>query len=199
MAEAKVSPMQRLVEAIEDGMSTADIIRRFPGLASKVSVIDEIRERLTSDRYLTENRDVEVCYLFGATGAGKTRSIFEKHKATDICRITNYGRAGDIRFDAYHGQPVLVLEEFHGQIPIPTMLNLLDVYPLMLPARYYDRVACYTKVYITSNLPLAEQYQDIQKTKPETWKAFLRRIHNVIEFLPDGTTIKHKEVYPHDD
>ena len=67
------------------------------------------------------------------------------------------------------------------------MLNYLDVYPLMLPARYSDRVACYTTVYITSNIPLEEQYQEIQRRKPETWRAFVRRIHVVREYLRDGT------------
>ena len=42
------------------------------------------------------------------------------------------------------------------------MLNLLDVYPPILPARYSDKVACFTKVYITSNLPLNRQYETVQ-------------------------------------
>lgn len=35
----------------------------------------------------------------------------------------------------------LVFEEFHSQIPIGDMHNYLDIYPLMLPARYNDKVA----------------------------------------------------------
>ena len=49
------------------------------------------------------------------------------------------------------------------------MLNLLDIYPLMLPARKKrQKVACYTKVYITSNLLLSRQYQAVQQYHP--WK-----------------------------
>ena len=70
------------------------------------------------------------------------------------------------------------------------MLNYLDIYPLTLPARYTDRVACYTTVYITSNVPLSEQYMDIQRYQLETWRAFLRRVQNIIEYLPDGSTIQ---------
>ncbi len=73
------------------------------------------------------------------------------------------------------------------------MLNYLDIYPLTLPARYTDRTACYTKVFITSNIPLEEQYRDIQRVQMETWRAFLRRITNVVEFLPDGTTVMRKK------
>ena len=73
------------------------------------------------------------------------------------------------------------------------MLNYLDIYPLNLPARYSDRVACYTEVYITSNISLENQYKDIQKKRPEQWKAFLRRIDKVIEYKPDGTTIEKQK------
>ena len=66
------------------------------------------------------------------------------------------------------------------------MLNFLDIYPVMLPARYFDRVACYPTVYITSNIPLEQQYPEIQKCKLETWHAFLRRIHTITEFRKDG-------------
>lgn len=73
------------------------------------------------------------------------------------------------------------------------IVRYLDIYPLTLPARYTDRTACYTKVFITSNIPLEEQYRDIQRVQMETWRAFLRRITNVVEFLPDGTTVMRKK------
>lgn len=43
------------------------------------------------------------------------------------------------------------------------MLNYLDIYPLMLPARYGDKVACYETVYIVSNWSLEQQYETVQK------------------------------------
>jgi hypothetical protein len=91
------------------------------------------------------------------------------------------------------GQDVLVFEEFNSQISIEEMLNYLDIYPLVLPARYTDRVACFTKVYITSNIPLNHQYPFVQQHEPKTWEAFLRRIHRIIEFKQDGTITEHKK------
>ena len=127
-------------------------------------------------------RKANNALLFGDSGTGKTRSIFASHKPEDICRITDYGGKNGTKFDAYHGQPVLVFEEFHSQIPIAAMLNYLDIYPLQLPARYHDRTACYTTVYITSNISLDEQYTEVQRSELETWRAFLRRIGCVKEF-----------------
>ena len=185
--------MFRLVQNIRDGMTTTEIIDDNPAMAFRVRDIDLLRQTLTAEKYAVENRPLEVSYLYGASGAGKTRSIYEAHDPRSIYRVTNYRAARGISFDGYHGQEVLVFEEFSSQIPIEDMLNYLDIYPLALPARYNDKTACYTKVYITSNLPLERQYRGEQWNRPETWRAFLRRIHTVIEFMPDGTTVQRKK------
>lgn len=188
--EERSPAMSALLQALKDGLSTTEIIESFPQFGFKVKEIDLLRETLKHEKFRKEKRPVHVIYLFGASGAGKTRSIYEAHGAENICRVTDYSGPNGVRFDAYHGQPVIVFEEFHSQIPIENMLNYLDIYPLMLPARYSDRVACYTTVYITSNLSLEEQYEDIQRRKMETWHAFLRRIHTVREFRHDGTVVE---------
>ena len=185
--------MFRLVQNIRDGMTTTEIIDDNPAMAFRVRDIDLLRQTLTAEKYAVENRPLEVSYLYGASGAGKTRSIYEAHDPRSIYRVTNYRAAKGISFDGYHGQEVLVFEEFSGQVPIEDMLNYLDIYPLTLPARYSDKTACYTTVYITSNISLEEQYPDIQRYKLETWRAFLRRIHTVIEYLPDSSKVTHKK------
>ena len=185
-ADEKSPKMAQLIQYVRNGLSNLEIIEIEPGYAFKTRDIDLLRQQLLEEKFTRENRDVAVHYLYGDSGTGKTRSIFEKHLATDICRITNYASKGNVQFDSYKGQSVLVFEEFHSQIPIAAMLNFLDIYPVMLPARYFDRVACYTTVYITSNIPLEQQYPEIQKCKLETWNAFLRRIHTITEFRKGG-------------
>ena len=185
--------MFRLVQNIRDGLTTTEIIDDNPAMAFRVRDIDLLRQTLTAEKYAVENRPLQVSYLYGASGAGKTRSIYSIHDPRSIYRVTNYRATKGISFDGYHGQDVLVFEEFSSQIPIEDMLNYLDIYPLSLPARYNDKTACYTKVYITSNSPLENQYWVEQQTRSETWRAFLRRIHTVIEYLPDVSTVIHKK------
>ena len=189
----KAPVMAEVIEAIKDGKTTAEIVEDNPALAFRVHDIDSLRQTLLADRYMRENRDVEVTYIYGATGAGKTRGIFAKHSPMDVCRVTNYGSKRGINFDGYASQDVLVFEEFASQIPIEDMLSFLDIYPVYLPARYSDRVACFSRVYITSNLPLEQQYVMEQMERPETWKAFLRRISKVVEYRADGS-ISEREV-----
>ena len=191
--EEEAPEMFKLIQDLRAGKPVMEIIEDNPKLAFRIREIETLRQAILEEKYSAENRALEVTYLYGASGTGKTRGIFEKHDRKSICRITDYGSRNGVRFDAYHCQDVLVLEEFHSQIPISAMLNYLDIYPLTLPARYTDRIACYTKVYITSNIPLEEQYRDIQRYQMETWRAFLRRVQNVIEYLPDGSTVQHKK------
>ena len=72
------------------------------------------------------------------------------------------------------------------------MLNWLDVYPVDLPCRYNNKTACYTKVYLTSNKPLEEQYRSWQREEPESWNAFLRRIHCIKVFDKNGNIKEYK-------
>jgi len=179
--------MFELVEDVKSGLSTVEIINKSPGHALRSKQIDELRQLYLSEHFATTPRDVFVSYLWGGTGTGKTTYVFESHSPQDICRITNY--QPNAIFDPYKGESVLFLDEFRSQIPISDLLVYLDRWPVKsLPARYFTRTACYSAVYIVSNIDLWAQYPKVQKDEPETWKALLRRIHKVIHFREDGTT-----------
>jgi hypothetical protein len=123
--------------------------------------------------------DLEVVYIYGKAGVGKTRYVMDKYGDENVYRITDYD--GKL-FDNYNNEDIIIFEEFRGQVRIDIMLNYLDVYPLRLPARYNNKIACFTKVFLVTNLPLSGQYKNVQNEHPETWKAFLRRIHTVYNF-----------------
>ena len=54
-------------------------------------------------------------YIYGATGTGKTRGVYQRHGAHDIYRVTNYQNGKGVSFDDYHGQDVIAFEEFTSQ------------------------------------------------------------------------------------
>ena len=124
-------------------------------------------------------RTLEVTYIFGKTGSGKTRSVMEKYGYENCYRVTDYKHP----FDTYDGQDVIIFEEFRGGLKHGDMLNYLDGYPLLLPCRYFNRQACYTKVFLITNIPPEEQYLNVDR---ESREAFVRRIHVVSEFSVDG-------------
>jgi len=106
----------------------------------------------------------------------------ESHGYENVYRVTNYLHP----FDRYAAQKVILFDEFHSSIKIEEMLNLLDGYPLSLPCRYADKQACYTEVYIISNIELKHQYPEQQKKTAFVYAAFLRRIHKVVHYVSVG-------------
>jgi len=163
---------EEIYSMIKDGASNVEIMEAFPAAMTKLDRIEQARQALKTEQYKNTLRNIEVTYIWGDSGAGKTRSVLDKYGYDKVYRVTNY----DHPFDGYKCEDILVFEEFRSSLRIEEMLHYLDRYPFRLPCRYADKEACYTKVYIITNIPLEEQYQSIQQYYPETWTAFLRRI-----------------------
>lgn len=123
--------------------------------------------------------------IFGGrnTVYGKTRYVMDKYGYSSVYRVTDYKNS----FDGYKGEDVMCLDEFNSSLNIQFMNNLLDCYPLTLPARYSNKQMCATKIYIISNIPLNEQYKLIQYEHFSIYRAFLRRINYIIKFNQDGS------------
>lgn len=164
-----------LYDMIKSGMQNYEIIESNPDYMMVVDKIERARQIIRENKYKSTFRDIEVIYVTGATGTGKTRDIMEQYGYENVFRVTDYLHP----FDSYKGQEVVIFEEFRSSLKIQDMLNYLDGYPLELPCRYANKIACYTTVYIVTNIMLNEQYENVQVEHKETWRAFLRRIHSM--------------------
>ena len=173
---------EAIVQMVKEGASNFDIVEVHPNAMNKFDKIDRTRQTYQEEKYKNRFRELDVTYIWGATGVGKTRSVMEEYGYDKVYKVTNYIHP----FDEYKGQDVMLFDEFRSNLTITEMLNYLDGYPIALPCRYSNKQACYTKVYILSNIPLEQQYPNIQEMQPETWKAFRRRINRSYEMLPDA-------------
>ncbi len=188
---------EKIMEMVNAGKSNAEILAEMPTAFNKLSYIDQARQTILQERFKDAWRQLNVTYLWGNTGIGKTRSIMDKYGYSMVYQVTNYEHP----FDGYKGQAVIIFEEFRSSLRIDDMLKYLDGYPLMLPCRYADKVACYTEVFIISNISLEQQYPNIQVDNPETWSAFCRRIHNVkhmtndFALLPDDPSFDPDSIF----
>lgn len=177
-----------LYQYIKDGLSNFEIMEQNPDFLLNLEKIERARQAVREQQYRDTFRQLETTYIFGRTGTGKTRGVMEKYSYSGVYRVTDYIHP----FDSYAGEDVLLLDEFNSQFKIQSLLNYLDGYPLNLPCRYANRVACYTKVYIISNLSLSKQYTDIQYHSPATFEALLRRIHKVVHYTDANQFIEYK-------
>lgn len=186
--ESGIMPLERqgqrndlidLYDMIKQGMTNYEILESNPEYMLNLDKIEHCRQIVRAEKYKNTFRVLEVEYYYGKSGRGKTRSVMEKYGYENVYRVTDYQHP----FDNYKGQTIIIFEEFHSSLKIQDMLNYLDGYPLDLPCRYSNKVACYDKVFLLSNTPLEKQYREIQREYEDTWKAFLRRIHKVKVYL----------------
>ncbi|MFV0254569.1 MAG: replication protein [Erysipelotrichaceae bacterium] len=167
-----------LYDMIKQGMDNFEILESTPEQLMNIDRIERARQVVRENQYRNQFRELTVTYISGSTETGKTRHVMEHHGYNNVYRVTDYKHP----FDGYQGQPVICFEEFRSSLPIASMLNYLDGYPLELPCRYNNKIACYNTVYIISNIVLTEQYTYEQHAENETWNALLRRIQNIITF-----------------
>lgn len=173
---------QYLFELVENGYQDAEILRMYPESFLYLDKIQRARQTLLEDEAKSNWRDLQVTYIYGKTNTGKTRSVMEQFGYENVYRVTDYAHP----WDSYKMQDVVLFEEFRSSLRIQDMLSYLDGYPCTLPARYTNKQAGFTKVFITTNIPLEKQYPEVQENEPETWAAFMRRIHKVQVFYGDG-------------
>lgn len=177
-----------LYEQIKNGASDFDILESNPNYIRYIGLMDKARQAVAKESVKSRFRQLTVTYIYGETGVGKTRYVMEKHGYDSVYRVTDYKHP----FDNYGGQPVICFDEYADSFRIRDFLTYLDGYPLELPCRYANRWATYDTVYILSNTPLDGQYRDEQFNNPTAWRAFLRRITNVVQFLPNNDRVYYQ-------
>lgn len=185
--QGKSKDVERIYNLLKDGASNVEIVEAVPSAMMNLEKVNQTRSMLRDHEYANMWRSLEVAYIFGKTGSGKTRSVMDKYGYTNCYRVTDYKHP----FDTYDGQEVIIFEEFRGGLKHGDMLNYLDGYPLLLPCRYFNRQACYTKVFIITNIPPDEQYLNVDR---ESRLAFYRRITKVIRYNENGSASEYSGV-----
>ena len=190
-SKGKRNDMSELYQMVLDNMTNAEILSINQDYILQIDKIDRVRTTVLTERFKDSVRlDLEVVYIFGKTGTGKTRGVLEKNGYSNVYRVTDYLHP----FDGYNCQAVIAFDEFRSSLRLKEMLMYCDIYPIELPSRYANKFACYNKVYIISNWELEKQYSDSQRDDQETWQAFLRRIHKVIHYRESNEVVEYSSV-----
>lgn len=176
--------LEQLHGKVRDGEAVANLLKDSYKALSHVRGLRELEGVIQAETWGNQEREVRVHYLWGAAGIGKTRGVYAKEGYRDVYAPGSYKHP----WDNYSGQRVLLLDEFAGQIEFEFLLKLLDRYPLLMPARYSDKWAAFTTVYIVSNLSLEQLYPEVQDdpARQEQWAALLRRLTTYEEMTTPG-------------
>lgn len=181
------SDLEMMMDMVKDGYSDLEIIEAIPSLVDKLTAIQKYRQ-LVIEENAHEFRKMNVIYCYGKTGAGKTRAVYDEYADNKGCIYTINDYHGTGIFDGYDSSKVkvLCLDEFRSQISFGSLLSYTDGQFQIINCRYSNRIATHTTVYMISNIPLLQQYPNIQENEPESWKALLRRITTVRHYYAIG-------------
>lgn len=123
----------------------------------------------------TEYQKPKVFLLYGKTRSGKSRRAYANGA---------FGISADSQwpFNEYHGQSVVVFDDYRGELKVGYLLKLLDGHPIRVPIQYNGNKPWIPKrIYITSNEHPKNWYPKLATDFPETYAALLERF-DVIDY-----------------
>lgn len=116
--------------------------------------------------------DQEIIWRFGDPGVGKTRWVYDNYAQHEIWKWNS-----SKWFDGYDGHKVVLLDDYRPDIlPISTLLNLLDIYPLRVEVKGGFRPLLSKIIIITAVTSPEETF--INPGEPV--EQLLRRINKIV-------------------
>ena len=141
--------LKEVFEKIKKNVPMIQIAEEYPGDFVRYHGGFKEYRRLVQKENTKGFRKIDVEFICGPTGCGKTRYAVEACGDTEFFKI----EGSELKWwDGYEGQPNLIIDEYANDIKITKMLNILDGYQLRLPVKGSFTYAAWTKVFITSNL-----------------------------------------------
>lgn len=146
-AEEQLAEGSTTVDALLLNSETRSAARRH------LNYLRAIEEASLRDRWSKTDRHVTTHLLYGPPRTGKTWGLtHERYDYNDVYRVTDWRNP----WDSYQSQPVLILDEFEGQPDFHVLCQILEGYPMELPARYSNKFAAWSEAWIVSNASLDE-------------------------------------------
>lgn len=180
----KSDVMDAINEMIEEGLCPSEIMAKHAGYCEYA---DTIRRAYILRRAadVPPVRNVNVHYVVGASGSGKTytyKRLCDRFGDCDVYLVTDYANDMTAAFDRYQAEKTIVMDEFRGNVRFSTFLNLTDKYRCDIHARYVSTMALYSEVYITSVYPPEKLYENLVETATqgiEPRQQLYRRISDI--------------------
>lgn len=176
--KGKRNDLIALRDACKEGTKDIDILENdeLAPLALRYNRAMKWAQSVYRQAETNQFRTVEVTVLFGDSGTGKTRNVFDMFGYNNVFKIRRPNH-GALWYDGYEGQEILLMDEFYGDwMKHSELLEILDGYPLRLDVKGSHTWANWNKVYLTSNKHPSEWY-----SKRGMTKELARRITNVVE------------------
>jgi hypothetical protein len=174
--QGKRSDLQRFHEKkILSGTRVNSLVLTEPKSWLYIRQLREL-ENIARSEKLNQPRELSVNWLYGS--GDRTARFYETFPYQDIYRVANYRNP----FDSYNLQDILLLDNFTDScLEFEFLLNvLMSPYPARLPARFQDKPAAYSQLWVSSESAPDSYFHTVQRFKTEQWRRFLATLDNVV-------------------
>lgn len=194
------SDLDVVAEKIKSGTALNEIAQEHPTTFIKFNRgMFALRNILDKPASLRQKKPNVIVY-FGATNTGKTYTA--QHEAEAHGSVYNK-RVDDKWWCGYLGEKSVILNEYQGQLPIATLLNLWDEIIQQMETKGGHVYVRAERYYVTSNVDPREWYssEGYGGVKHEQKLALFRRIDEVYEYtgFQKRKRIDWSEYYPRQD
>lgn len=162
------------LDQIHAGNDIDTVVQTQPQLLPTIRALERYKQMTLKPKH----RDVEVIYLTGDAGTGKTRWAWETYP--DL-----YSKPEGQWWDGYSGQTTILLDDYYGDIPYAQFLKVLDRYPIQVPVKGGFVWAQWDRVIITSNMALDQFYTMTPALKRRITET---RVMNTTNVNEEGST-----------
>jgi hypothetical protein len=152
--EKMVSVAVSVAAMIKNGATWREIYDEYPGYASskdrfiKGEICESNRLKLWGEGYIPR----EVIVLWGPTGCGKTAcAMRDPHFKRGEGYRTTVSSNGNVWWEGYFNQKVILIDEYRCCFPYSKLLELLDGYPVEVTSRYGQMPLLARTIYITTD------------------------------------------------
>lgn len=149
--------LNEIKDEIMKGKSVDDIALENPQLYHQYGrTLEKLEDLKCKNKFRTEM--TEGIWIHGETGTGKSHLAFEDYNENTHYLWNNIDKGW---WDGYNGQETVILNDFRGEIPYGTLLQLIDRWPFNVPRRSRKPVPFLAKkIIITSSLPPDKIYKN---------------------------------------
>ena len=187
VSQGKRTDMDQIAEMVADGETLRDIAVSYPGQYMRYGKgIREYKSLVNPVPVRTVKPHVTV--YWGLAGSGKTTKVISEVNRLGLGEVyyPTYREQGKCySWTNYNNEPVVVFEDFYGQMPYSSMLNLLDRTPQTVSGLYCELVFNSPFIYFTSNKKPSTWY-NLAAIKQVSTLALMRRF-DIIEYF--GTVV----------
>ena len=150
--QGKRNNIKMCVEHVIDGGSIKSLFLR-PNINYQAIRCAEIAQKLF-EKPRDHNIDVEVIWIYGSSGSGKTRYVYDVEKELPFRPTTAKW------WEDYDGDGVVLIDDWRPNwVEFDRMLWFMDRYPFKVETKGGSRQAKYRRLYITT--PFHPKFIDV--------------------------------------